>query len=119
MNGIDNLIPQNERTKEEQREIARQGGIASGEARRRKKTIAAALRKVLEEKTSPDSDETRLDAITRKALYDLHQNPSMKGLKILTEILGELDVNLNLGETSEMGIRIVDTRKKGMETKNE
>lgn len=39
MNGRDNLIPQSERTKEEQREIARMGGIASGEARRRKKTM--------------------------------------------------------------------------------
>ena len=35
--GIENLIPQSERTKEEQREIARQGGIASGKARRAKR----------------------------------------------------------------------------------
>lgn len=35
--GIENLIPQNERTKEEQREIARLGGIASGKARREKR----------------------------------------------------------------------------------
>lgn len=37
MNGLDNLVPQNLRTKEEQREIARKGGEASGEARRKKK----------------------------------------------------------------------------------
>lgn len=35
---MSNLIPQSERTKDEQREIARKGGIASGEARRAKKT---------------------------------------------------------------------------------
>ena len=35
--GIENLIPQSERTKEEQREIARQGGIASGKTRREKR----------------------------------------------------------------------------------
>ena len=35
--GIENLIPQSERTKEEQREIARLGGIASGKARREKR----------------------------------------------------------------------------------
>ena len=40
--GQDNLIPQSERTKEEQREIARLGGIASGEARRKKKTLKEA-----------------------------------------------------------------------------
>ena len=39
MAGIENLIPQNKRTKTEQREIARMGGIASGEARRKKKTL--------------------------------------------------------------------------------
>ena len=44
--GIDNLIPQSERTKEEQREIARLGGIASGKARKEKrdrKQIASEL----------------------------------------------------------------------------
>ena len=35
--GIENLIPQSERTKEEQREIARLGGIASGKARKEKR----------------------------------------------------------------------------------
>ena len=37
---IKNLIPQNKRTKEEQRAIAKKGGIASGEARREKKRIS-------------------------------------------------------------------------------
>ena len=35
----EDLIPMSERTKEEQKEIARKGGIASGEARRMKKTM--------------------------------------------------------------------------------
>lgn len=39
MAGKDNLKPQNTRTKEEQREIARMGGIASGKARRQAKTF--------------------------------------------------------------------------------
>lgn len=43
MNGQENLIPFNERTEEEQREIARKGGIASGEARRRKRDIKDSL----------------------------------------------------------------------------
>lgn len=42
--GQDNLIPQNKRTKAEQRAIAREGGIASGERRREK----AHLRKLVE-----------------------------------------------------------------------
>lgn len=39
MSGVDNLIPFNERTEEEQRAIATSGGIASGEARRKKKAM--------------------------------------------------------------------------------
>lgn len=40
------------RTPEEQREIARQGGIASGQARREKATMKATLEKLLEEKNN-------------------------------------------------------------------
>ena len=42
-----NLIPQSERTKEEQRKIAIKGGIASGKARRRKKLIREQLELLL------------------------------------------------------------------------
>lgn len=38
-NNEENLIPLSERTKSEQREIARQGGISSGKARRQKRTM--------------------------------------------------------------------------------
>ena len=37
--GENNLIPMNERSKEEARELGRKGGIASGETRRRNKTL--------------------------------------------------------------------------------
>ena len=43
----DNLIPQSERTKEEQRKIAKQGGIASGKARREKKAMKDTLEALL------------------------------------------------------------------------
>lgn len=42
-NNEDNLIPNSERTPEELREIARKGGIASGEARRRKRDMKRTL----------------------------------------------------------------------------
>lgn len=43
-----NLIPQNKRTKNEQREIAKKGGQASGEARRKRKTLKEELLILLE-----------------------------------------------------------------------
>lgn len=48
MNGIKNLKPQSERTKEEQREIARQGGKRSGEVRAAKRDLRKALEALLE-----------------------------------------------------------------------
>ena len=48
-NNVDNLIPFNERSKEEARELGKKGGIASGEARRQKATMLSVLEKVLDE----------------------------------------------------------------------
>ena len=45
----ENLIPLNQRTKEEQRSIAQSGGIASGAARRRKRTIRQLIPEILEQ----------------------------------------------------------------------
>ena len=44
----ENLIPLNERTKDEQNEITRKGGVASGVARRRKKAMKAVLDELLQ-----------------------------------------------------------------------
>lgn len=43
----DNLIPFDCRTVEEQRKIARKGGVASGKARRKKRTMAEAAKLIL------------------------------------------------------------------------
>lgn len=47
MAGEDNLIPMNERSQEEAREMGRKGGIASGKARRAKKTMKENLEIIL------------------------------------------------------------------------
>jgi len=56
-----NLIPQNERTKSEQREIARKGGIASGRSRLKKKHGRELLRALLE---MPETDARLIDEIS-------------------------------------------------------
>lgn len=43
-----NLKPQNKRTKSEQREIARKGGIKSGEVRRKKKALKETMQMLLD-----------------------------------------------------------------------
>ena len=42
----ENLIPMNERTKDEQREIARQGGIASGKVRKQQADLKKRLKEI-------------------------------------------------------------------------
>lgn len=59
----ENLIPLNERSKSEQREIQRQGGIASGKARRRKRSMKEAADLYL---SLPVSDKRRWNKIARK-----------------------------------------------------
>lgn len=50
--GTKNLKPQSGRTKDEQREIARKGGIASGEARRKKKSMKESFETLFAMQTS-------------------------------------------------------------------
>ena len=57
-----NLIPFNKRTESEQREIAQQGGIASGKARRRKRSMKEAADYYL---SLPETDRRRVNALLR------------------------------------------------------
>ena len=54
-----NLVPINERTKSEQREIASAGGKASGAARRRKKSLKQKMQLLLS-LPAADNDQTEL-----------------------------------------------------------
>lgn len=96
--GNDNLIPMNERTKDEQREIARAGGIASGEARRRKRTLRQ-IAEMLADETLPVPQP---DGSTKTLTYDVamiqrqYQKAIAEGdtqaAKFLTNLLGEENV---------------------------
>lgn len=59
----EDLIPMNKRTKEEQKRIATAGGKASGEARRRKKSLREAAEVYL---ALPVSDRRRWNKLARK-----------------------------------------------------
>ena len=57
-----NLIPFSERTESEQRQIAQKGGIASGKARRRKRSMKEAADYYL---SLPETDRRRVNALLR------------------------------------------------------
>ena len=59
MSNEKNLIPFNKRTESEQRQIAQKGGIASGAARRRKRSGSRIL---------PETDRRRVNALLRDAV---------------------------------------------------
>lgn len=79
-----NLIPTNKRTKSEQRKIARNGGLKSGEVRRRKANLRKAVKNIFEMDVPDVEIKVTLDrmgvdasienaliiALVKKGLYD-------------------------------------------------
>jgi hypothetical protein len=97
-----NLIPLNERTKEEQREIARQGGIASGKARREKqktqqiladlvsiKNKDLAMFNKLATKLGLDGDISIHEVFTMVCLLNSVKSGNLGDLERLSKLLGE------------------------------
>lgn len=114
-----NLVSLADRTTEEQREIARKGGIASqkaqAEKREQKKTIASALQLILNAKI-PDAMAKKMQAQTgvseldyRTALaYSVISTGIKKGdantLKVIADYIGEKpadNLNINADENSK------------------
>ena len=92
-NGVENLKPQSERTKEEQREIARQGGKASGEARRRKRDLRRALEMLLEKeyKDKAGNSLTGTEVISAK-LFEQAMKGNIRAFETLRDTVGQKPV---------------------------
>ena len=79
--GHENLKPFNELTEEEQREIARKGGKASGEARAKRKTLKEELLLLLSE---GDTQQKVSLAVLQEAL-----NGNIKAFETIRDTIGE------------------------------
>ena len=97
-----NLIPNEERTPSERRENARKAGVASGKARREKKTIQKILADLLDSeiKDSPqfaklaskmgvESDKSVKDIFTMICLLNSVKSGNLGDLERLSKLLGE------------------------------
>lgn len=73
---VENLIPFTELTKEEQRRIARNGGIKSGESRRRKKTMIEMV-KLIGESQVTDKQKSMIKGVIGDKLKDEELTMSM------------------------------------------
>lgn len=85
-----NLIPQSKRTKEEQREIARQGGLASGRARAEKRDLRRALEALLEKEYTDKNGNTLTgtEAITVK-LFEQAMKGNIRAFETLRDTVGQ------------------------------
>jgi hypothetical protein len=98
-----------ERTASEQREIASKGGKASGEARRRKRSLREAMQTMLalelSEKEISDlankgyDAETQLDALTAAALMSAKRGNSQAFANVM-RLLGEETLNIEIQDDS-------------------
>lgn len=99
----DNLVSLADRTTEEQREIARMGGIASGKARQEKATMRKTLEMLLNEKNNKGKTYKEL---TTLGLIKGAVNGNANNYRTIVEMLGEL-VEAQT-ETPNININIVD-----------
>ena len=110
-----NLIPNSERSPKEVRENGRKGGIASGKARREKKTIQKILAELLDSeiKDSPqfaklaskmgvESDKSVKDIFTTICLLNSVKSGNLGDLERLSKLLGEDKQNENADVLSKL-----------------
>lgn len=88
-----NLIPI--QTESQAREKGRAGGIASGKARRERKTIAEALRLVLAERGN-EQGLSRQELIVARVVKRLYDEGDIRDLKVLADVLGESEETINV-----------------------
>ena len=107
--GQENLIPFNERTEEEQREIARKAGIASGEARREIGQMRRTLEKMLSKSNSKGmtyDDNIALGLIANA--IDRKKGGNPRAYEVIAKMMREMDNEPEMKETPEVTINIVD-----------
>lgn len=114
------LIPQNKRTKEEQKRIAKMGGIASGIARREKRDMAYFARLMLDEViTDKKGNElpTRY-AMLKSVLKKVLKDGDVQAFKTITAQAGEQPQSEELTtpvvvvvNTSDKGARAMERLK--------
>lgn len=84
----ENLIPFNERTEDERRELARKAGIASGEARREKKLLKDLLEMALSMPSGIVEGEDNYTAITGALVQKAIQGDT-KAYEVIRDTLGQ------------------------------
>lgn len=99
----DNLIPFNERTEEEQRNIATMGGIASGKARKRKKQMHEMVQIMLNSKVTEEQSKELVRQFPDLTEEDATIASSMIAGQIKSAMNGNTKAFMALNELNEKG----------------
>lgn len=116
--GSKNLIPQNTRTKEEQKEIARKGGKASGKARRNKAMLKDCLEILMEKKMQGNDGKkiTGAEALAVnlfvKALEEQDTAKAAKAFEVIRDTSGQKPVDKVM--IAEVDQNVIDEVEKMM-----
>ena len=104
-----NLIPNSERTPSELREMARNGGLASGEARRKRKTLKEELLLMLSEGETQQS--------VTLALIEKAMGGDTKAFEVIRDTIGEKPVDkVMIADVEPSVIAEVEAIVNGQET---
>lgn len=101
-----NLIPTTELTENERRELARKGGIASGEARRRRKQLREDLLVMLDEEVEFKTKDgktvkaTVQAGVARKLIKQASEG-NLKAIELMAKLTGEFEQRVKLEGTVE------------------
>ena len=104
-----NLISLADRTTEEQREIAKKGGIASGESRRKRKAFKEAFLLALEAKTK---DNKMIQDVGIEALIEKFMAGDLEVFKAIRDTIGEkpVDKQINVETDFEKYIKATEDK---------
>ena len=102
-----NLIPLNQRTKSEQREIAKSGGIASGIARQEKRKIKDVLKELLDNPTA--DGKTNREALC-VSLLNQALDGNVKAFEVIRDTIGEKPVAICQFSKEELEANVKEVR---------
>lgn len=96
----ENLIPTTELTESERRELARKGGIASGEARRKRKQMRDDLRAMLDSEQKFSDGKTRRvqEGIVHK-LVSAAMSGDLRAIEQIAKLMGEYEQRIKVDGT--------------------
>ena len=94
--GRENLRPF---TREQASDMGKKGAVKSAETKRRNKLLKEELREILAEETTAGSGMTKQHAVIQNVLKNTLSKGKALDLKILAEILGEMEINVNVRES--------------------